>query len=61
MQTNLRDYSEASVMLKPLIVKLENELEKKDFVQAFATLVELRNYTTELKSWLMVEIGRDNV
>ena len=58
---NIKDHSEASVMLKPLIIKMENKLENKDFVQAFSTLVELRNYTSELKAWLMVEIGKDSV
>ena len=58
---NIKDHSEASVRLKPLIVKMENQLENKDFVQAFSTLVELRNYTSELKQWLMVKIGDDRI
>jgi hypothetical protein len=48
-------------MIKPLVNRMEQELENKDFVKAFATLVELRNHTSELKQWLMVKIGDDRI
>ena len=59
IHTNLIDHSEVSVMLDSLVTKLHNQLNDKDYVQAFATIVEMRNATSELKNWLMIEISKE--
>ena len=59
IHTNLFDHSEVSVTLDPLVTKLHNQLNDKDYVQAFATVVEMRNATSELKNWLIIEISKE--
>lgn len=54
----IQDFSGATVSMKPLIVKMEQHLENKDFVQALEVLVELRHETSDLKQWLLVEISK---
>ena len=61
INTALFDHSEASVHLNPLVIKLHNQLNDNDYVQAFSTVIEIRNITSELKNWLMIEISKEKV
>lgn len=58
MNIKLQDFSGATVAMKPLIIKMEHHLENKDFVQALECLIELRQETSDLKSWLLFEISK---